>query len=79
MKWLLVLLVVVVALLHQDFWLWRDKSLVFGFLPSGLAYHLGYSILAALTMWALVHFAWPGHLEQFETSEESPASNEVRS
>ncbi len=78
MKWLLALLVVVVALLHQDFWLWRDKSLVLGFLPIGLAYHLGYSILASLTMWALVHFAWPRHLEQFESVEESSAMNESR-
>jgi hypothetical protein len=63
MNWLLALLVVVVALLHQDFWNWTNRSLVFGFLPMGLAYHIGFSFLAALTMWALVRFAWPEHLE----------------
>jgi hypothetical protein len=63
MQWLLALLVIVVALLHQDFWLWTDKSLVFGFVPIGLAYHIAYSFLAALTMWVLVRYAWPGHLE----------------
>ncbi len=66
MKWLLSLLVLVVILLHQDFWLWTNKALVFGFLPIGLAYHMAYSILAALAIWALVHFAWPKHLEEFE-------------
>jgi hypothetical protein len=66
MQWLLALLVIVVALLHQDFWLWTDKSLVFGFVPIGLAYHIAYSFLAALTMWVLVRFAWPRHLESVE-------------
>jgi hypothetical protein len=66
MRWLLAAVVLLVAALHQDFWLWTDRALVFGFLPSGLAYHVGYSILAALTMWLLVRFAWPAHLETVE-------------
>jgi hypothetical protein len=61
---LLTLLVAVVYLLHQDFWNWkRIEPLVLGFLPVGLAYHVGFSILAAGTMAVLVHFAWPKHLE----------------
>jgi hypothetical protein len=63
MKWLLALGALVVVLLHQDIWFWRDKTLVFGFLPIGLAYHIGYSLLAALTMAAMVRFAWPLVLE----------------
>jgi hypothetical protein len=59
----LILVVIMVALLHQDFWLWTDKRLVLGFLPIGLAYHIGYSFLAALTMGLLVRFAWPTQLE----------------
>jgi hypothetical protein len=70
MKWLLALVVIVVALLHQDFWLWDDKSLVFGFLPIGLAYHIGYSFLAALTMWMLVRFAWPTQLDAVDAETE---------
>jgi hypothetical protein len=62
MKWLLVLVVTFVILLHQDIWFWKDKTLVFGFLPIGLAYHIGYSFLAACTMWLLVRFAWPAEL-----------------
>ena len=71
MKWILVLLVAAVYLLHQDFWNWHDKSLVLGFMPKGLAYHAGYSFLAALMMWLLVKFAWPEELERSvpETSE----------
>ena len=47
-KLLLILLVVTVYVLHQDFWNWqRIEPLVFGFLPVGLAYHVAYSILAA--------------------------------
>jgi hypothetical protein len=64
-KGLLTLAVVVVYALHQDIWLWRTaRPLVFGFLPVGLAYHAGYSILAALLMWLLVSHAWPQHLEE---------------
>ncbi len=61
---LLTLLVAVVYALHQDFWNWRRfEPLVFGFLPIGLAYQAGYSVVAAATMALLVKFAWPGHLE----------------
>ncbi len=55
--------------LHQDFWNWRRaEPLVLGFLPVGLAYHVGYSIWAAVTMAVLVRLAWPRHLEQTDSS-----------
>ena len=45
----------VVYVLHQDFWNWKKADpLVFGFLPIGLAYHAGYSVLAAVMMAVLV-------------------------
>jgi hypothetical protein len=60
----LTLLVLAVYVLHQDFWNWaKAEPLAFGFLPVGLAYHAGYSVLAAVTMAVLVKFAWPKHLE----------------
>ena len=66
---LLTLLVAVVYLLHQDFWNWkRIEPLVLGFLPIGLAYHVGYSVLAAVTMAVLVRFAWPRDLESVEAA-----------
>jgi hypothetical protein len=72
---LLTLLVVAVYVLHQDFWNWKKaEPLIFGFLPVGLAYHAGYSILAAVTMAILVKFAWPVHLESAEPEAGAPSS-----
>ena len=47
----LALFALVVFALHQDFWNWKaHEPLVFGFLPIGLAYHAGFSILCAVMM-----------------------------
>jgi hypothetical protein len=70
---LLTLLIFGVYLLHQDFWNWRKvEPLVFGFLPVGLAYQAGYSVLAAILMALLVKVAWPRHLENVTGSDSSP-------
>ena len=62
-KKLIFVLAIAMAVLHQDFWLWDDATLVFGFMPAGLAYHATYSIVAAL-LWALaIKIAWPHELE----------------
>jgi len=63
MKWLLVFLVLAVYVVHQDTWFWYDRTLVFGVLPIGLAYHAAFCILAAITMAILVRYAWPQQLE----------------
>ena len=69
-KLLLFLLIAAVYVLHQDFWNWKQyEPLIFGFLPVGLAYHAGFSMLAAIMMAVLVKFAWPGHLEQDEPKQ----------
>ena len=61
---LLVVAVIAVYFLHQDFWFWRTpRPLIFGFIPIGLFYHACYSVAAALLMWLLVKFAWPAYLE----------------
>ena len=73
---LLTLLILGVYLLHQDFWNWKKAApLVFGFLPIGLAYHVAYSVLAALLMAVLVKFAWPKHLEHPEAKPSDPSLN----
>ena len=64
MKIIVALLIVLMVALHQDFWLWTDRRLIFGFLPVGLAYHMGYAFLASLVMWVLVKVAWPKETEQ---------------
>jgi len=69
-KLLLTLLVLVVYLLHQDFWNWKKADLILGFMPVGLAYQAAYSILAAITMAVLVKFAWPKHLENVQPQNE---------
>lgn len=60
--------------LHHDFWYWDDTTLVFGFMPIGLAYHAMYSIAASAAWAAVIHFAWPMHLESFANREDSARS-----
>ena len=67
--WFLTAWVLVVFALHQDVWNWTKAGpLLFGLLPPGLTYHLGYSVLAALTMALLVKYAWPADLDEEDKS-----------
>jgi hypothetical protein len=62
---LLSLVVVILYVLHQDFWFWRTaRPLLFGFLPPGIWYHLGFTLAVSLVMWLLIRQAWPGHLDE---------------
>ena len=62
---LLVIAVIALYMLHQDFWFWRTAHpLVFGFVPTGLFYQACFTLAASLLMWLLVKFAWPSHLER---------------
>lgn len=54
--WFLILFLV---LLHQDLWFWSDGRLVLGFLPVGLAYHIGLTIAAAVAWWLATMVIWP--------------------
>ena len=66
----LVLVVVVLYALHQDVWFWRTASpLLFGFLPIGITYHVGYTVAVTVLMSLLVKVAWPSQLED-EVSEQ---------
>ncbi len=60
-------------ILHHDFWWWDNPSLVFGFLPIGLAYHLVFSIAAGCTWFAMIKFAWPSHVEEFAEGKDPAA------
>ena len=57
-------LIVLLAVLHQDFWWWDDSdTLLMGFLPITLAYHAFVSLAAGI-LWALAaHYCWPAGLE----------------
>jgi hypothetical protein len=59
------LIILALAVLHQDFWLWDDATLLFGFLPVGLAYHALYSVVAAGAWYLALTYAWPHEVEAF--------------
>ncbi len=59
------ILIALLLVLHQDFWLWDSQTIVFGFLPMGLAYHLVFSLLSAL-VWAMaLKTIWPTQWERW--------------
>lgn len=64
MRTLIFGLIVLIAIAHQDFWWAGDhKTLVFGFLPVSLAYHIGISI-AASVLWGLAcRYCWPASFD----------------
>ena len=63
-RWVSAAAVVLLYVLHQDFWFWRDaQPLVFGFLPIGLFYHAAFTVGCSGVLWLLVTLVWPGHLE----------------
>lgn len=65
MRSLAIAAVVVLYMLHQDFWFWREaRPLVFGFVPIGLFYHAVFTLASSFALWLLVTFAWPSHLEK---------------
>jgi hypothetical protein len=71
--YLLTAMVAAIYVLHQDSWNWdRAEPLIFGFLPIGLAYQAGYSILAAGMMAVLVRTVWPKHLEDAAPEAKDP-------
>lgn len=56
---LIYIALILLALLHQDFWFWDDPTLVLGFMPIGLAYHSAYCIVAAGVWLLATKYAWP--------------------
>ena len=73
---LLVIAIIALYLLHQDFWFWRATApVVLGFLPVGLFYHVCYTLVISALMWALVKYAWPSRLDERagEDDLDSPA------
>ena len=64
MKNLVFVMIVLLALVHQDFWWWdRIDPLVLGFIPIGLAYQAGVSVVAAILWTLAVKYCWPTGLE----------------
>jgi hypothetical protein len=61
----LYLLLLILFVVHQDFWFWDDPTLLFGFLPVGLAYHAAYCAIASLLWYLVVTRVWPHEAEIF--------------
>lgn len=70
--WGLVLLLLV---LHQDVWFWKDDTLVFGFMPIGLFYHAMISIGAAITWFFATKYSWPEELNEVSSTNTEEVSS----
>jgi hypothetical protein len=57
-------LVILLIVLHQDVWFWESRTLVFGFIPVTLFYHVCISIGASATWYLATKIAWPEELEE---------------
>ena len=68
---LVLLAALALAVLHQDFWFRDDPTILFGFLPIGLAYHAGYTLTAAALWWAALWWAWPAEALREINDDES--------
>ena len=75
MKTVLWILVAILIVAHQDFWNWNDSTLVFGFIPIGLAYHMVISMAAGIVWFLMCNLAWPKHLDEIESEETTEAQS----
>jgi hypothetical protein len=69
-------MVILLLILHQDNWLWENTTLVFGFMPIGLLYHAGISMVAAFTWFLATQFAWPEFASEEAAAEPTPSSSQ---
>lgn len=63
MKIFLGVLIALLLILHQDNWNWTNDTLVGGFMPIGLLYHVGISLAAAFVWFLTTIFIWPKEVE----------------
>ncbi|MDW7740047.1 MAG: hypothetical protein SCJ97_08345 [Bacillota bacterium] len=59
---LVALIVLVMFILHNSFWLWdldAKVPLLFGFMPFAFSYYVGYTVLAIIAMRIIIALAWP--------------------
>jgi len=68
MKKLVYVCIVALAVLHHDFYWWHShEPLLFGFVPIGLAHHVGISIGAGLVGLLAVKYCWPQDVDVRDT------------
>jgi hypothetical protein len=75
---LVVLIVLIMFILHNSFWLWDLDArlpLLFGFMPFAFSYYIFYAILSVLALKLIIKLAWPDppadFLAQSEESEQA--------
>ncbi len=73
------LIVLVMFILHNSFWLWDLDCVVpllFGFMPFAFSYYIGYALLAVFAMKVIITLAWPDPpgevVDSFTGNEEKP-------
>lgn len=72
-------LIVLLAIVHQDFWWWDDyEPLVLGFVPIGLAWHAGISLAAGVLWYLATIYCWPKELDEEDDSFVMASSEEGR-
>ena len=57
LRWFLYLLVLLLFILHNDFWFWGTSKIVLG-IPIGLLYHILFCFAASVLMFSIVKFVW---------------------
>lgn len=57
------LLIPILVVLFENFWLWDNDRLILG-LPVNLLYHIGFCVLVAAVMLVVVKRAWPRYLDK---------------
>lgn len=70
------LIVLIMFLLHNSFWLWKWDARVpflFGFMPFSFSFYIGYALLATLAMGLVVILAWPDPPADFMEQEHNSA------
>ena len=69
MKYVFCILIVILFVLHQDYWQWKRTEIVLGFIPYTLLYHVVISLATAALWFLVVQFCWPRDLDQIETAD----------
>jgi len=69
MKYAIWILILLLLVLHQDYWQWDRSEVVFGFLPYSLAYHAVISIAAGIVWLLAVYFCWPDGLDDMAAED----------
>ena len=75
MKRLVLALIVLLLVLHQDVWWWDSIDPVFfGFMPIGLAFHVVLSLATAVVLGLAVIYLWPAGVEVADHEAVAPRS-----